>query len=113
MKRTKSGRAPLVVLGVLVAIAGWIWWSFESAYGSGTNFEVESAGDSVTVYEIGESADARTAVFEGTDAEAQTYIEGRQREGVNLLLPGLLIGVGALLLLRALIPFRRSQSADS
>jgi hypothetical protein len=96
----------MAVLGLLVVMAGGIWWSFESTYGSGLNFVVEATGEDATVYEVDETGN-RTSIFEGTAEEAAAYIERRQSEGTNVLLPGLVIGVGALLMLAALIPSRR------
>jgi hypothetical protein len=107
---TKSTRVLVGVIGVVVALAGLLWWALESEYGSGLNFEVVGAGDAATVYEVDESA-ARTSVFEGTEEEALAYIERRQGEGENLLFPGLVIGAGALLILIPLIAARRSDSA--
>jgi hypothetical protein len=108
---TKSTRVLVGVIGVVVALAGLLWWTLEAEYGSGLNFEVVGAGDAATVYEVDETAGARRSVFEGTEEEALAYIERRQGEGENLLFPGLVVGAGALLILMALIPARRSEAA--
>lgn len=96
---------------MVLALAGSVWWSLESVYGSGLDFEVEIADGAATVYELDETAGAPTSVFEGTEEEAIAYIERRQGEGENLLFPGVVIGAGALLILMALIPAPRSEAA--
>lgn len=110
MRWSKSTRVLFGVIGVVLALAGLVWWGFESTYGSGLNFEVEISGDVATVYEVDET-DARTSVFEGTEEEANAYMERRQGEGESMLFPGLVIGAGALLILMGLIPARRSEVA--
>jgi hypothetical protein len=111
VKLSKAARVAVVVLGVLVLLVGLLAWSLESEYGSGLNFSMESDGTVHRVFEVDEQApapeDRSTVVFEGTEEEASAYIQRRRAEGTNLVIPGLILGVGALMVVAALIPIRK------
>lgn len=104
----KLSRVARVVLGGLVVLVGLGVRSLEAEYGSGLNFSVESDGTVHRVFEVNEQApetkDRSTPVFEGTEEEVSAYIARRRAEGTNLMIPNLIIGVGALIVIAALIP---------
>lgn len=112
MKLSRATRVAVGVLGGLVVLVGLGLWSWESEYGSGLDFSTESDGTVHRVLEVDEQApdseDRRTVVFEGTEEEALAYIEQRRAEGTNLVIPGLIIGVGALIVIAALIPIHKT-----
>ncbi len=112
MKLSRASRVAVGVLGGLVVLVGLGVWSLESEYGSGLNFSVESDGTVHRVFEIDEQApdpeDRLTVVFEGTEEEASAYIAQRRAETTNLVIPGLVVGVGVLTVIAALIPIRRT-----
>lgn len=114
--RLSRAHVAVGVLGVLVVLVGLGVWSLESEYGSGLNFSVVSEGTVHRVLEVDEQApepeDRFTVVFEGTEEEASAYIEQRRAEGANFVIPGLIIGVGALLVIAALIPSRRTTPIE-
>jgi len=109
---SRAARLAVGVLGGLVVLVGLGVWSLESEYGSGLNFSTESDGTVHRVFEVDEQAPEPehrfTVVFEGTEEEALAYIEQRRAEGTNLVIPGLIIGVGALIVIAGLIPIRRT-----
>lgn len=112
MKLPRAARVAVAVLGGLVVVVGLGVWSWESEYGSGLNFSTESDGTVHRVFEVDEQApepeDRLTVVFEGTEEGALAYIEQRRAEGTNLVIPGLIIGVGALIVIAALISIRKT-----
>ena len=114
MKLSRTARVAVGVLGGLVVLVGLGVWSLETEYGSGLNFSTESDGTVHRVFEVNEQApepeDRFTAVFEGTEEEASAYIEQRRAEGRNLVIPGLIIGVGALIVIAALLPNRETRT---
>jgi hypothetical protein len=117
VKLSRAARVAVGVLGILVVLVGLTVWSLTAEYGSGLNFSTESDGTVHRVFEVDEQApepeDRSTAVFEGTAAEASAYIEQRRAEETNLVIPGLIIGVGALLVIVALIPTRKTRPNDA
>jgi hypothetical protein len=112
VKLSRAARVAVGVVGGLVVLVGLGVWSLESEYGSGLNFSVEIEGAVHRVLEGDEQApdpeDRRTVVFEGTEEEASAYIEQRRAEETNLVIPGLIIGVGILIVIAALIPIRKT-----
>jgi hypothetical protein len=117
VKLSRAARVAVGVLGGLVVLVGLGVWSLGSEYGSGLNFSTESDGTIHRVLEVNEQAleteDRSTVVFEGTEEEASAYIEQRRAEGTNLVIPGLIIGVGALLVIAALIPTRKTRPSGA
>ncbi len=112
MQLSRSVRVAVGVIGGLVLLVGMVAWSLESEYGSGLNFSTESDGTIHRVFEVEEQApdpeDRFTVVFEGTEGEASAYIQRRRAEGTNLVIQGLIIGVGVLMVLAALVPARKT-----
>lgn len=112
MKLSRAVRVAVGVLGGLVVLVGVGVWSLGSEYGSGLNFSSQTDGTVHRVLEVDEQApdtEGRfTVVFEGTEEEAAAYIEQRRAEGTNLVIPGLIIGVGGLIVLAALVPTRKT-----
>jgi len=117
VKLSKAARVAVGVLGGLVVLVGLGVWSLESEYGSGLNFSTESDGTVHRVFEVDEQApepeDRFTVVFEGTEEEALAYIEQRRADGTNLVFPGLIVGAGALMVIAALIPTRKTRPNDA
>lgn len=112
MKLSRATRVAVGVLGGLVVLVGLGVWSLGSEYGSGLNFSTESDGTIHRVFEVNEQApetEDRSVVFEGTEEEASAYIDQRRAEGTNLVIPGPIIGVGALIVITALIPTRKTR----
>lgn len=106
-----ASKVMLVILGLLVVFGGWVAWSIEDVYGSGTNFLVQTSQDgSVIVYEDVDGQGTDEVVFEGSEKEAQAYIEQRRAEGKSFVVPSVVIAVGALLVVGALVAPRRSGS---
>ena len=112
MKLSRAARIAVGVLGGLVLLAGLGVWSLESEYGSGLNFSTESDGTVHRVLEVDEQApeseDRLSVVFEGSEEEALAYIERRRAEETNFVIPGVIIGVGALIVVGALIAIRKT-----
>lgn len=112
MRLSRAARVAVGVLGGLVVLVGLVAWGVESEYGSGLNFSAESDGTVYRVFEVDEQApdpeDRFVVVFEGTEEEASAYIEQRRAEETNLVIPGLIVGVGALIVSAALIPIRKT-----
>lgn len=113
MRLSKPARVAVGVLGGLVVLVGVGVWSLGSEYGPGLNFSTESDGTIHRVLEVNEQApeteDRFSVVFEGTQEEASAYIEQRRAEETNLAIPGLIIGVGALIVIAALVPTRKTR----
>ena len=114
---TGKGRVALGVLGLVVVLVGLLTWSLESEYGSGLNFSMSNtAGGEWVVSEIDEHAGTSEVVFTGSQEEASAYTDQRRSDGVSLLLPGLMIGAGALMVViaglwPALLRLRRRDGA--
>lgn len=108
VRLSRAARVAVGVLGGLVVLVGLGLWILESEYGSESNFSTESDGAVHRVIEVDEQApepeDRFAVVFEGTEEEALAYIEQRRAEERNLVIPGLIIGVGAVIIIAALIP---------
>ena len=85
-------------------------------YGSGLNFTVEQdvLGSVSRVYEEDEQDDAgdRDPVFEGSAREAQEYIERRRAAGESFLVGGVVITVGAVLVILGSFPFRGKDGSS-
>ncbi|MET0564947.1 MAG: hypothetical protein ABW021_00685 [Acidimicrobiia bacterium] len=86
------------MIGLVVIVIGLAAWSWQSTYG-GTEFggvEIGPDGAAAQVYNPeGE------VVFEGTEAEAEAFIEEAQGGFGVFLVPGLIIGLGAALIILA------------
>ena len=109
MRLSMASKVMLVILGLLVIFGGWVAWTIEDEYGSGTNFKVQTSQDgAVIVYDVDEQG-TDAMVFEGSEQEAQAYMEQRRAEGKSFVVPGVVIAVGALLLVGALVAPRRSR----
>jgi hypothetical protein len=108
--RSWKARVVLVLLSLVVAFVGYVAWSIEDEYGSGTNFAVEHPQDGTTVivYDVDEQ-NGQTKVFEGSMQEAEAYMEQRRAEGESFVVPGLILALGAVLLIVALLPSRRAK----
>ncbi len=107
----RSTRITMAILGVLTILAGSAAWSFETEYGGDGPGEIEHLADGTErVYDINdqqvddEGHQLRTLVFEGTPQEVEAYVEERRSEGRSYLIPGLMIAVGAVLLVGAVFP---------
>jgi len=107
----RSTRIILGIIGVLAVVVGMGAWSFETEYGGDGPGEIEHLADGTEkVYDTNdqevddEGHQLRTLVFEGTPAEVEAYLEARQNEGRNYLIPALIIGAGVVLILAALVP---------
>jgi len=102
-----------------VVRVGLAAWSLETEYGSGSNWATESSGGTTRLYAVDEqNPDAEghpgtSLVLEGTQQEVDAYIANYEAEGRNYLVSGLLIGVGGLLLVSAVLPFRRREENES
>lgn len=103
-------RASIGLVGLIMLLVGAATWSLESEYGAGTTHSVEYSVGSIQVYEIDEqNPDAeghpgKTLVFAGSQQEADAYLEKLARGGRNYVIPALIIGAGAVLLIGALLP---------
>ena len=101
-------RGSLVVLGIVLVLAGLFAWSLETNYGSGSNWAIEQySGGPVRLYSVDEIAGEETLVLEGSEEEIAEYIREYEESGRNYLVPALMIGSGALLVIAALIPSLR------
>jgi hypothetical protein len=96
-----------VLVGLAVGLVGLFAWSFEQEYGSGTNFAIENRDGTLVVYDVDEQAGTESPVFEGPAQEAHAYIERRRAEGESFVIPGLIVALGAVLVVAGLLPFRR------
>lgn len=96
------------VIGLAVAIVGLGAWSLETEYGGMSAGVMESSGGIVRVYDIDEeSIDAegrprKTLVFEGSEEEALAFDEQRRSETRSYVVPGLIVGGGALIIIGAI-----------
>lgn len=113
IQKSYRRRIGLGVVGIVVGLAGLASWSLETEYGGNAVGGSEMVNGVTRVFDIDEgSVDAEghpvtTIVFEGTAAEVEEYVNQRWGEGRNYLYPGIVIAVGVLLLIGALIPYRR------
>lgn len=97
-------RAGLAVVGLLVLLVGWAARDIEAEYGSGLNFSIfNAAGGDFVVSEVDEQRGTSTVVFSGSQEEAAAYTDKRRSDGVNQLLPSLVIGTGVLILAFAIV----------
>jgi hypothetical protein len=101
----------------LAGLAGVVGWVLETEYGgSGPESFMEFDGDTVRIYEIDEQGpldseghSARVLVFEGSQAEADAFAE-TEAEDRNYLVPILIIAFGAVIVIVALIPGRKTRT---
>jgi hypothetical protein len=94
-------RILLLLVGLAVGLVGLFAWSFEQEYGSGANFGLESRDGTVVVYDVDEQAGTESPVFQGSAQQAQAYMERRRAEGESFVIPGLIVALGAVLVLPA------------
>lgn len=107
---------PRIILGISGAtalIVGTGLWGLETEYGGeggpGNEMEILSDGK-VKVYEIDEQQpdeeghQLRVLVFVGTQDEFEASSAENADQGRNYLIPGLVIAVGAVLLIGAVLP---------
>ena len=96
-RSSNTNRKALWVIGVVVIVTGLAAWSWQGTYG-GTEFSrVEIGPDGAAqVYD----PDGQV-VFEGTEEEAEAFIEEAQGGFGVFLVPGLIIGLGAALIILA------------
>lgn len=100
-------RVGVAIFGLLVVLVGLVVWGFTQEYGSGLNFAMEGVGDSVIVYEVDEQGGVQTPVFQGSGVDALAFTERRRAEETSFLVPSLIIGAGAVLVIAAFIPIRQ------
>lgn len=102
-------RKALGVIGLVVIVTGLAAWSWQDTYG-GTEFAgVEIGPDGAAqVY----SPDGQV-VFEGTEGEAEAFIERAQGGFGVFLVPGLIIGVGAALIILAVAAPATSKKGEA
>jgi hypothetical protein len=100
-------RVGVAIFGLLVVLVGLVVWGFTQEYGSGLNFAMKGVGDSVTVYEVDEQRGVQTPVFQGSGVDALAFTERRRAEETSFLVPSLIIGAGAVLVIAAFIPIRQ------
>ena len=91
-------RKALVAIGLVLVVIGLAGWAWQSTYG-GTEFGgVEIGPDGAAqVYDH----DGQV-VFQGTEEEAEAFIEEAQGGFGVFLVPGLIIGLGAALIILSL-----------
>jgi hypothetical protein len=96
-RSSTANRKALGVIGLVVIVIGLAAWSWQSTYG-GTEFggvEIGPDGAAQVYNPDGE------VVFEGTEEEAEAFIEDAQGGFGVFLVPGLIIGLGAALIILA------------
>ena len=101
--RSNANRKALAAIGVAVVVLGLAAWSWQGTYG-GTEFGgvVVGPDGAAQVYDPD-----GLVVFEGTEHEAEAFIEEAQGGIGVFLVPGLIIGLGAALVVLAIaIPAR-------
>lgn len=114
-----SARVALAVIGLVVIMFGLGAWSLETEYGGNSVAGMEWSGGVTRVFDVDEqSVDAEghpvtTIVFEGTAEEAEAFAHQRWQEGRNYLIPGLVIGMGGLLVIGALIARERESAGQT
>lgn len=106
-------RIILGISGVAALLVGMALWGLETEYGgeggAGSEMEILSDG-TVKVYESDEQQvdeqgnQLRVLVFEGTQDEFEVWSAENEVQGRNYLIPGLVIAVGAVLLIGAVLP---------
>lgn len=105
-------RVVLVVIGLITVLAGLAAWSFETEYGSGSNWAIESVDGISNLYAVDEQApDAEghpgtSLILRGTEAEVDAYIADYEAAGRTYTLPGLIVGSGVLLMIGGLFARR-------
>lgn len=96
--RSWWARMLLVLVGLVVMFAGLVAWGVEDEYGSDTNFKIEIRPEGrAFVYDVDEQAQSGSPVFEGTAQEAAAYVDRRRAEGESFVVPALIVGAGATL----------------
>lgn len=116
----RSTRITLGMVGVLAVVVGMGAWSLETEYGGDGPGEIEHLADGTErAYDINEREvdddghQLRTLVFEGTPEEVEAYVEQRRSEGRSYVIPGLIIGLGVVLILAAVFPAFGSSEPDT
>lgn len=106
-RRSNANRKALGAIGVAVIVIGLAAWSWQGTYG-GTEFSgVEIGPDrAAQVYD----PDGRV-VFEGTEQEAELFIEEAQGGIGVFLVPGLIIALGAALVILAIAAPTKASKA--
>ena len=105
-RHSNTSRKALGAIGLALILVGLAAWSWQSTYG-GTEFggvEINSDG-AAQVYD----PDGQV-VFEGTEEEAEAFIEDAQGGFGVFLVPGLIIGLGAALVIWAVTAPRREPT---
>lgn len=102
---SKATRISLLILGLIVGLAGYLWMEVAKEYGSGLNFTLVTEAGVTRVYE----GSVETPVFVGTEAEALRYTEAQRRANTNLTGPWVTIGAGALIVILALASKRPAE----
>ncbi len=109
MQRTSNAnRKVLGVIGVVVIVAGLAAWSWQGTYG-GTEFGGVEIGPNGAAQVF---APDGQVVFEGTEQEAEAFIEEAQGGFGVFLVPGLMIGLGAALIILAVAAPGKPKSAE-
>ena len=127
---SRGTRIGIILLGAVVAFAGWFLWTMEAEY-TALGFVTTEEDGEVQVWvhenwdetgiwfdnpeavtpEALEAAGAEVA-FTGTPAEADSYTAQREEEAKNYLPAGLFVAAGAVLIVLALIPRPEEKEAD-
>ena len=108
MQRSNAKRKALTVIGLVVIIAGLAAWSWQDTYG-GTEFggvEIDADGNAQVFNPDGQ------VVFEGTEGESEAFIEEAQSGLGVFLVPGLIIGLGAALIIWAVAAPAKLETAE-
>ena len=96
-------RIGLIAVGVVVILAGFVAWGWETEYGSGHGFSIHIIGNDARVYDTDEQA-GNVVVFEGTRAEADAYVDEQRASGRNYVIPMLVLAAGGALVLVGVWP---------
>jgi hypothetical protein len=105
---SKANRKVLGVIGLVVVVIGLAAWSWQSTYG-GTEFggvEIGPDGAAQVYNPHGQ------VVFEGTEEEAEVFIQEAQGGFGVFLVPGLIIGLGAALIVLAVAAPAKPNRAE-
>jgi hypothetical protein len=112
-----GARTALVVAGLAVLFFGWVS-AISAEYPSGPNFSTHIQGDTAVVYTVDEQVQdteghpLEVPVFEGSEQEALAYTE-QQSEDAGFRVPQTFMIVGAVLVVVAFIPLRKTKQDES
>ena len=132
MRLSKGGRVGLLIVGLVVLLVGWFLWSIEAEY-SALNFMTREVDSEVQVWENeidwaqtniwADNPEANTPevlaaaggtlVFTGTQADADQYMTERHEGSKNYLVEGVLLAMGALLVVLSLIPAPKPMETEA